>query len=138
MNQIEHTGTFSVLATFLVVGIALPIHPAAAQGTLQIVTTLPDYAWIAQEIAGELATVEAISRGDQDAHFVRPKPSYQVKLRDADLFVTTGLDLELWVPTLLDAAGNRQVLEGGPGFVAAWPGIELLDKPSMPAGRSGA
>jgi len=81
------------------------------------------------EIAGDLATVEAIAQGDQDAHFVRPKPSFQLRVRNADLFVTTGLDLELWVPTLLDAAGNRRVLEGAPGYVAAWPGIELLEKP---------
>jgi len=46
------------------------------------------------------------------------------------MFITTGLDLELWVPTLLDAAGNPRVLEGGDGYVAAWPGIELLEKPT--------
>jgi ABC-type Zn uptake system ZnuABC Zn-binding protein ZnuA len=102
----------------------------SASEPLQIVTTIPDYAWAAREIAGDLAAVEPISRGDQDAHFVRPKPSFQLHLRDADLFVTTGLDLELWVPTLLDAAGNRQVLEGASGYVAAWPGIELLEKPA--------
>ena len=97
---------------------------------LRVVTTIPDYAWAAREIGGDLVSVEAICRGDQDAHFVRPKPSFQMRLRQADLFVTTGLDLELWVPTLLDAAGNRQVLEGAPGYVAAWTGVELLDKPA--------
>jgi ABC-type Zn uptake system ZnuABC Zn-binding protein ZnuA len=51
-------------------------------------------------------------------------------MRNADLFITTGLDLELWVPTLLDAAGNKRILEGGPGYVAAWPGIDLLEKPA--------
>jgi ABC-type Zn uptake system ZnuABC Zn-binding protein ZnuA len=51
-------------------------------------------------------------------------------LRDADLFVTTGLDLELWVPALLDRAGNRKVSEGGPGYVAAYTGIALLEVPT--------
>lgn len=98
--------------------------------TLRVVTTLPDYAWAAEQIAGTHAEVRSIARGNQDAHFVRPRPSYSVLLRDADLFVTTGLDLELWVPTLLDAAGNPDVLEGARGYVAAWPGVELLDVPS--------
>jgi ABC-type Zn uptake system ZnuABC Zn-binding protein ZnuA len=104
--------------------------PAAAQDPIRVVTTLPDYAWAAREIGGDLVQAEAIARGNQDAHFVRPRPSYSMMLRSADLFVTTGLDLELWVPTLLDSAGNSKVLEGGPGYVAAYPGIDMLDVPT--------
>jgi len=116
---------------FFLVAAHLPAQPATASAgdPLQVVTTIPDYAWVAQEIGGDRVTAESICQGDQDAHFVRPKPSFQTKLRSADLFITTGLDLELWAPTLLDAAGNRNVLEGAPGYVAAWTGIELLDKP---------
>jgi ABC-type Zn uptake system ZnuABC Zn-binding protein ZnuA len=99
-------------------------------GPIRVVTTLPDYAWATREIGGELVQVDSIARGNQDAHFVRPRPSYSMMLRSADLFVTTGLDLELWVPTLLDAAGNSKVLEGGPGYVAAWPGVEMLEVPT--------
>jgi ABC-type Zn uptake system ZnuABC Zn-binding protein ZnuA len=51
-------------------------------------------------------------------------------LRDADLFVTTGLDLELWVPALLDRANNRKVSEGGLGYVTAYTGITLLEVPT--------
>jgi len=117
---------------FLCVAEQLSAQPAAASAEkpLQVVTTIPDYAWVAREIGGDRVEAEAISRGDQDAHFVRPKPSFQTKLRTADMFISTGLDLELWAPTLLDAAGNRDVLEGAPGYVAAWTGIELLDKPT--------
>jgi ABC-type Zn uptake system ZnuABC Zn-binding protein ZnuA len=126
-----------ILGALVCIALALPAATIFAQSSegggqqpaLRVVTTIPDYAWAAAAIGGDRVEVEAISRGDQDAHFVRPKPSYQAKLREADLFVTTGLDLELWVPTLLDAAGNRRVLEGAPGYVAAWPGIELKDKP---------
>ena len=101
----------------------------AGTDPLRVVASLSDYAWVASEIGGDLVEAEYISRGNQDPHFVRPKPSFQARLRDADMFITTGLDLELWVPTLLDAAGNPRVLEGGDGYVAAWPGITLLEKP---------
>ena len=39
---------------------------------------------------------------------MQPKPSFVALLRDADLFITTGLDLELWVPTLLDRANEPE------------------------------
>jgi ABC-type Zn uptake system ZnuABC Zn-binding protein ZnuA len=103
--------------------------PAAAADKPVVVATLPDYAWAAEQIGGDLVEVHSIARGNQDAHFVRPRPSYTVLMRKADLFISTGLDLELWVPTLLDAAGNGEILEGRPGYVAAWPGIELLEIP---------
>jgi zinc/manganese transport system substrate-binding protein len=107
----------------------LLITPTAAAEKLVVVATLPDYAWAANEIGGDLIEAHAIARGNQDAHFVRPRPSYTTLMRKADLFISTGLDLELWVPTLLDAAGNSEILEGRPGYVAAWPGIKLLEIP---------
>ena len=97
---------------------------------LRVVVSLPTYGAIAREIVGDKATVTAIAQGDEDPHFVQPKPSFVALLRDADLFVTTGLDLELWVPALLDRAGNRKVQEGGPGYVPAYQGIKLLEVPT--------
>ena len=60
---------------------------------------------------------------------MQPKPSFLPLLAQADLFVTTGLDLELWVPALLDKAGHPRVTEGGPGYAAAYRGIRLLEVP---------
>jgi zinc/manganese transport system substrate-binding protein len=111
-------------------------HPAAppprgpAAPPVKIVTSLTTYGAIAREIVGDRGTVTSIAQGDEDPHFVQPKPSFVAVLRDADVFVTTGLDLELWVPALLDRAGNRKILEGGPGYVAAYRGIDLLEVPT--------
>src|SRR5438045_9474771 len=84
-------------------------------GGVKVVTSLTTYGAIAREIVGDKGTVTSIAQGNEDPHFVQPKPSFVAVLRDADLFVTTGMDLELWVPALLDRAGNRRILEGGPG-----------------------
>lgn len=97
---------------------------------VKVVTSLTTYAAIAREIAGDKATVSSIAEGDEDPHFVQPRPSFVPLLRDADVFVTTGMDLELWVPALLDRAGNGKVREGGPGYVAAFKGITLLEVPT--------
>ena len=107
---------------------ASPTGDVAAQ--LRIVTSLTTYGAIAREIVGDRGTVTSIAQGDEDPHFVQPKPSFVALLRNADLFVTTGLDLELWVPALLDRAGNRKILDGGPGYVAAYRGIDLLEVPT--------
>jgi len=104
--------------------------PRSAAAPLRVVTSLTTYGAIAREIVGDRGTVTSIAQGDEDPHFVQPKPSYVAILRNADLFVTTGLDLELWVPTLLDRAGNRKVAEGGPGYVTAYTGIQLLEIPT--------
>ncbi len=97
---------------------------------VKVVTSLTTYAAIAREITGDRATVTSIAEGDEDPHFVQPRPSFVPLLRDADLFVTTGMDLELWVPTLLDRAGNARIRENGPGYVAAFRGINILEIPT--------
>jgi len=98
---------------------------------VQVVTTQPVYASLAREIGGEHVRVVSIARPAEDPHSVRPKPSFAAEIRRADLFITTGLDLELWVPPLLDKAGNSRVMEGGPGYVTAYTGIRLLDVPAV-------
>jgi ABC-type Zn uptake system ZnuABC Zn-binding protein ZnuA len=95
-----------------------------------VVTSLSTYADIVKQVAGDKVTVEFIVAGDQDAHFVRPKPSFAVVLNKADLFVSTGLDLEIWVPALVDMSRNNNIRSGQNGFVAAADGIDLLEKPA--------
>lgn len=109
--------------------IAAP-EPVAAQAKIRVVTTLPTYAAIARELTGDLGEVTAIARGDEDPHFVNPRPSYAALAGKADLFVVTGLDLELWVPSIIDRARNAKIIEGGPGHVVAYSGIELLQVPA--------
>ncbi len=117
-------------AFVLMLTAGLGVVPSArAQRPLRVVATLPTYAAIAREVAGPLAEVEAIARGDEDPHFVTPRPSYAAMIQRAELFIVTGLDLELWVPALLDRANNPNVVEGAPGHVVAYSGIKLLDVP---------
>lgn len=102
-----------------------------AADKINVVTTLSTYADIVKYIGKDKVNVQYIVEGDQDAHFVRPKPSLAILLSKADLFVSTGLDLELWVPSLVDMSKNDQIRSGQQGFVAAYDGINLLDKPDV-------
>ena len=102
-----------------------------AETHLNVVTTLPDYAFFAREIGGDRVSVKAIVRGDQDAHFIRPKPSFATAMRKADVLIATGLDLELWLQTVIDSSGNGKIRSGQVGYVAATYGMKLLEKPRL-------
>ena len=134
MTEERTTATSSAegrnLATAALAAIAL-LGPVTlqAQDRVSVVTTLPTYAAIARELTGDLADVTAIARGDEDPHFVNPRPSFAAAVGGADLFVVTGLDLELWVPAIIDRARNPDIVEGAPGHVAAYSGVKLLQVP---------
>ena len=116
-------------AILLIAATALTWQGASAADRITVVTTFSDFASIAKEITGDLAVVENLSHGDQDPHFVPPKPSLALKLKDADMLVSTGFDLELWLATLQDKARNREIMDGAQGYVTVSPGIKVLQKP---------
>jgi len=118
------------MLSYLALLLAFHGDPPAVAGPVKVVTSLTTYAAIAREIVGDRGTVTSIANGDENPHYVQPKPSFVPTLSQADVFVTTGLDLELWVPALLDKANNPKVTEGGPGYVAAYAGVDLLDVPT--------
>ena len=103
----------------------------------RVVTSLTTYASIASEIVGERGEVSAIANGAENPHFVTPRPSLVLQLRNADMFVVTGLDLELWIPAIEDKANNAKVRPGAIGYVAASTGVELLGVPTSVSRTAG-
>jgi len=123
--------TRSILMGLAVIALAAATTPAAsAEGRLRVVSSLPTYAYLASRIGGDRVEVQHIVRGDQDAHFISPKPSFITMVQKADLLIATGLDLELWLPTVVDKSGNSRVRSGQVGYVAASQGMQLLEKPA--------
>ena len=95
---------------------------------LNILCSFSDYACIAKFIAKDRAEVNSICKGEQDPHFVPPKPSYAMMMHSADMWITTGMDLEQWSTTLLDKAHNKKITDGAIGFVSVSDGINVLQK----------
>ncbi len=104
---------------------------ASGKPVLNVVTTLSDYAVFARWIGDDRVSVQAIVMGDQDAHFIRPKPSFVNMVMNADVLIDTGLDLEMWVPTVVDKSGNTSVRSGQPGYVSTAQGLRLLEIPTV-------
>ncbi|MBN2007972.1 zinc ABC transporter substrate-binding protein [candidate division KSB1 bacterium] len=110
-------------------------HRHGRDDRLQIVCSFSDYASIANYIVGDYGHADYIAAGEQDPHFVPPKPSFAMKLRNADMWITTGMDLEVWSTTLLDKAHNKTIMDGEIGFVSASADVNILEKP-LKADRS--
>lgn len=120
----------SALALFVAVA-SLFVVPAAHAVGLKVVTTTEDLAAIAREVVGDRGTVTSITRGYQDPHFVDAKPSYMVLLKNADLFVEVGRELEVgWAPTLVNGARNPKILVGAPGHVDASSQVQVIEVPT--------
>ena len=99
----------------------------------QRVTATTDLASLAQEVGGDKIQVESIAKGYQDPHFVEAKPSFLLKLRQADLLIVVGLQLEIgWLPPLINQSGNARVQVGAAGYLDASQFAEILD---IPAGQ---
>jgi ABC-type Zn uptake system ZnuABC Zn-binding protein ZnuA len=99
---------------------------------LKVVTTIQDLASLTKEVGGDRVDVSAIARGYQDPHFVEPKPSFLLLLRNADLLEVVGLELEIgWLPPLLDQSRNANIRPGTKGYLDVSHGVEILDRPTV-------
>jgi zinc/manganese transport system substrate-binding protein len=116
---------------------ALLATPAPAAATLRVVTTTEGLAALAREVGGDRVVVESLSRGVQDPHFVDANPMLAVKLRDADLLVDVGLELEIgWLPPLVNQSRNAAIQPGGTRRLTAAAAITVLDVPTGVVDRS--
>src|SRR5690349_1351381 len=97
---------------------------------LNVVTSTTDMAALTQEVGGDKINVDSIAKGYQDPHFVEAKPSFLLKLRNADLLINVGLDLEIgWLPPLITQSGNARIQQGANGYLDASQFAEILEIP---------
>jgi zinc/manganese transport system substrate-binding protein len=93
-------------------------------------TATTDMAALTQEVGGDKVNVEALAKGYQDPHFVEAKPSFLLKLRQADLLIVVGLQLEIgWLPALITQSGNPRIQVGAAGYLDASQFAEILEIP---------
>ncbi len=111
--------------------------PGAALARLQVVTTTEGLASLAREVGGDRVNVTSLSRGIQDPHFVDANPTLAVRLRQADLLVDVGLDLEIgWLPGLVNISRNAEIQPGGRRRLTAASAVAVMEVPTGPVDRS--
>jgi zinc/manganese transport system substrate-binding protein len=118
---------FALCAVPLALG-AVSLTTAVATAQLKVVTSTTDLYDIARAVGGDHVKATHIGEGYEDPHFVQPKPSFILRLREADVWAYVGLDLEIgWMQLLLDGARNNKIRAGAPGHVNASTVIPVLD-----------
>lgn len=109
------------LALRLSLLLVLPFFPAEASAAAKkrIVTTFTIIQDMAQNVAGEAAIVESITKPGAEIHGYEPTPQDIVKAQRADLVLWNGLNLERWFEKFF---GNLKKVPG----VVLTEGIEPL------------
>ncbi len=96
---------------------------------INIITASQDLRSITEFVGKDEVKVESLSNGNFDLHMIEPRPSMVFKLKKADMVVRIGLDLDMWMDSLINAAKNEKIFYGKEGYVDASVGIELMQKP---------
>jgi zinc/manganese transport system substrate-binding protein len=109
----------------------LALLAAPAHAALRVFACEPEWAALAQELGGNLVQVSSATTALQDPHQIQAKPSLIAGVRNADLVVCTGAELEIgWLPRLLQQSGNAKVQPGQPGNLAAADLVRKLEVPT--------
>ena len=113
-----------IIKTILIVAMLVNI----AFAKVEIAVTYTYIEDITKKIAGDEADIKTLSKPKEDPHFVMARPSLIAKLRNADLLILNGGHLEIgWLPPLIKRANNKDIFEGGDGFLDLSHSIEMID-----------
>ncbi len=90
----------TLIRTAVLICISMLVVPAMAAAArdkpLRVVTTFTVIRDIAQNVAGDKAVVESITKPGAEIHDYQPTPGDIVKAQSADLVLWNGLNLERW------------------------------------------
>jgi len=109
---------------------------AEAADRIRVVATTTDLKALTEAVGGNLVEVDALARGNQNAHDLEVRPSLMVKVRRAHVLVMNGLELDQWAEVVARGANNPNVIPGAPGRVDASSGILVLEVPRARVDRS--
>ncbi len=99
---------------------------------IQVFTCEPEWQALAIELGGDKISSFSATSGMQDPHQVQARPSLISKIRNADLLICSGADLEIgWLPLLLRRAGNQKLQPNKVGHFFAADHVRLLGIPKI-------
>lgn len=124
-----HTNSNDTMNKFF--ALALLLFVSQAHAALNIFACEPEWAALAQELAGDKADIYAATTAMQDPHHIQARPSLIARARRAQLVVCTGAELEIgWLPLILQEAGNPAIAAGQPGYFEAARSVHMLEVPN--------
>lgn len=108
----------------------------SAQAKVNIFACEPEWKSLVDEIGKEKVKSFSATFASQDPHHIRAKPSLIAKIRNADLLICSGADLEVgWLPLLLKQ-GSANIWHGEIGNLMVSDIVTLIEKPTKELDRS--
>src|SRR5438445_12570071 len=108
LTNSEVTNMKTVLRFVLAFSSVVITLPAAA--ALNVFACEPEWAALAQELGGDKVSVFSAVTPLQDPHRLEARPSLISRMRNADLVICSGSELEIgWLPLLFTQGGNDRV-----------------------------
>jgi zinc/manganese transport system substrate-binding protein len=102
-----------------------------AQAAFNVVACEPEWASLVKEIGGDKLSVTSTTSALQDPHHIEARPSLIARMRNADLLVCTGMELEVgWLPVLIQQSSNTKLAAGAPGNFEAGRFVTPLEVPA--------
>ncbi len=99
--------------------------------SINIFACEPEWAALSEELGGDYIKVFSATSGLQDPHHIQARPSLIARIRQADLLVCTGAELEIgWLPLLQRKSGNAAIQKGALGYFMATDFIRLSEVPT--------
>jgi len=112
--------------------LSLAIFAVPSIAALNIFACEQEWAALAQELAGDKASVYPATTALQDVHKVEARPSLIARVRSADLLICSGSELEVgWLPLLLTQSGNAKIQPGSEGYFEASQFVPKLEIPKV-------
>lgn len=104
--------------------------PALAQ--VHVMACEPVWAALAKRIGGDRVEVQSATTPFEDVHYIQARPSLIARMRQADMLVCSGAQLEVgWLPVLMRSASNDRIQPGQPGYLDASQYVHMLEVPDV-------
>jgi zinc/manganese transport system substrate-binding protein len=114
----------------LAIAAATVLMAPKAMAALNVFACEPEWGALATALGGDDVSVFVATTALQDPHQIQARPALISRLRNADIVVCTGAELEIgWMPVLLRQSSNAKVQPGTPGYFEATQQVTLLEKP---------
>ena len=103
-----------------------------AMAALNVFACEPEWAALAQELGGDKVSVFSAVTPLQDPHRLEARPSLISRIRNADLVICSGSELEIgWLPLLFTQSGNDRIQPGSIGYIEASQFVVKLEIPKV-------
>jgi len=107
-------------------GAALP-----SEAAVRVFACEPEWGALVNELGGTDVEVYIATSALQDPHHIQARPSLIARVRNTDLVVATGAQLEIgWLPVLLRQSANPAIQPSQPGYFEAAGFVNMLEVPS--------